>query len=45
MLQLGGASARCPPCGSTDFVDEDQPTFTPERTLAVDPTPWFVSYQ
>ncbi|HEX6422389.1 MAG TPA: hypothetical protein VFZ79_02860 [Acidimicrobiales bacterium] len=31
--------------GWKNFIDEDQPTFTPEQTVAVDPTPWFVSYQ
>ncbi|MFI7481485.1 hypothetical protein ACH9EU_03620 [Kocuria sp. M1R5S2] len=28
-----------------NFYDEDLPTFTPEQTFAVEPTPWFVSYQ
>ncbi|AWB83878.1 cell wall-binding repeat 2 family protein [Corynebacterium liangguodongii] len=29
-----------------NFIDEDQPTFTPERTYTeVQPRPWFVSYQ
>ena len=28
-----------------NFYDEDTPTFTPEETMAVDPKPWFVSYQ
>ncbi|MDO4928093.1 MAG: cell wall-binding repeat-containing protein [Corynebacterium sp.] len=28
-----------------NFYDEDDPTFTPEQTYAVDPRPWFVSYQ
>jgi hypothetical protein len=31
--------------GWKNFIDEDQPTFTPAETVAVDPTPWFVSYQ
>jgi hypothetical protein len=31
--------------GWKNFIDEDRPTFTPEQTVAVDPTPWFVSYQ
>ena len=31
--------------GWKNFIDEDQPTFTPQQTVAVDPTPWFVSYQ
>jgi hypothetical protein len=31
--------------GWKNFVDEDRPTFTPAETVAVDPTPWFVSYQ
>jgi hypothetical protein len=31
--------------GWKNFIDEDRPTFTPEETVAVDPTPWFVSYQ
>ena len=28
-----------------NFYDEDDPTFTPEQTMDVEPTPWFVSYQ
>ena len=28
-----------------NFYDEDSPTFTPEETYAVEPRPWFVSYQ
>ncbi|MCT1597920.1 cell wall-binding repeat-containing protein [Corynebacterium sanguinis] len=29
-----------------NFIDEDQPTFTPEQTyMEVEPRPWFVSYQ
>ena len=29
-----------------NFIDEDQPMFTPEQTyLEVEPRPWFVSYQ
>ena len=28
-----------------NFIDEDTPTFTPEETYAIDPKPWFVSYQ
>lgn len=28
-----------------NFIDEDTPTFTPEQTWAIDPRPWFVSYQ
>ncbi|MBD8507813.1 hypothetical protein HT102_15090 [Hoyosella sp. G463] len=31
--------------GWKNFIDEDFPTFTPERTMLVDPAPWFVSYQ
>jgi hypothetical protein len=31
--------------GWKNFIDEDRPTFTPDQTVAVDPTPWFVSYQ
>jgi hypothetical protein len=31
--------------GWKNFIDEDQPTFTPEQTYALDDTPWFVSYQ
>ena len=31
--------------GWKNFIDEDQPTFTPAQTVAVDPTPWYVSYQ
>ena len=28
-----------------NFYDEDSPMFTPEETYAVEPRPWFVSYQ
>lgn len=28
-----------------NFYDEDTPTFTPEQTFAIEPRPWFVSYQ
>ncbi|WP_345152748.1 hypothetical protein [Arthrobacter ginkgonis] len=29
-----------------NFIDEDEPTFSPKRTYSeVDPKPWFVSYQ
>jgi hypothetical protein len=31
--------------GWKNFYDEDQPTFTPRQTVAVDPSPVFVSYQ
>ncbi|MDI3330083.1 MAG: hypothetical protein QJR09_05020 [Micrococcus sp.] len=32
--------------GWKNFIDEDRPTFTPERTMTmVTPRPWFVSYQ
>jgi hypothetical protein len=31
--------------GWKNFYDEDSPTFTPEETLAVEPKPWWVSYQ
>ncbi|MCW4355152.1 cell wall-binding repeat-containing protein [Hoyosella sp. YIM 151337] len=31
--------------GWKNFYDEDLPTFTPDETMAVDPAPWFVSYQ
>jgi hypothetical protein len=31
--------------GWKNFYDEDVPTFTPEQTMAVEPTPWWVSYQ
>ncbi|NED96909.1 hypothetical protein G1H11_16505 [Phytoactinopolyspora alkaliphila] len=31
--------------GWKNFIDEDQPTFTPEETMAIEPAPWFVSYQ
>jgi hypothetical protein len=31
--------------GWKNFYDEDSPTFTPEQTMAVEPTPWWVSYQ
>ncbi|WP_370625017.1 hypothetical protein [Corynebacterium sp. TAE3-ERU12] len=28
-----------------NFIDEDQPMFTPEQTAQIDPTPWVVTYQ
>ncbi|MFF0903316.1 UNVERIFIED_CONTAM: hypothetical protein RF653_06540 [Kocuria sp. CPCC 205316] len=28
-----------------NFYDEDTPTFTPQETSAIEPQPWFVSYQ
>ncbi|NYJ18035.1 hypothetical protein [Nesterenkonia sandarakina] len=31
--------------GWKNFYDEDSPTFTSAQTFALDPTPWFVSYQ
>ncbi|MGI9063678.1 MAG: hypothetical protein ACR2FQ_07730 [Pseudonocardiaceae bacterium] len=31
--------------GWKNFYDEDSPTFSPEQTLAVEPTPLFISYQ
>ena len=31
--------------GWKNFYDEDTPTFTPEQTMGVNPTPWWVSYQ
>jgi hypothetical protein len=31
--------------GWKNFYDEDSPTLTPAQTLAVEPTPVFVSYQ
>lgn len=31
--------------GWKNFYDEDQPTFTPKQTVAVSPSPVFVSYQ
>ncbi|GGC70536.1 hypothetical protein IEU95_13535 [Hoyosella rhizosphaerae] len=31
--------------GWKNFNDEDSPTFTPEETMDVSPSPWFVSYQ
>jgi hypothetical protein len=40
---------RDPPAGMTfgwkNFYDEDSPTLTPAQTLAVEPTPVFISYQ
>jgi hypothetical protein len=43
------ALLRDPPSGLRfgwkNFYDEDSPTFTPEQTMAVQPTPWWVSYQ
>jgi hypothetical protein len=31
--------------GWKNFYDEDRPTFTPERTVAISPSPVFISYQ
>ncbi|MGO1182677.1 MAG: hypothetical protein ACTHZ5_03585 [Micrococcaceae bacterium] len=31
--------------GWKNFIDEDNPTFTPAETMDVVPKPWFVSYQ
>lgn len=31
--------------GWKNFYDEDTPTMTPQQTMAVQPAPWFVSYQ
>lgn len=31
--------------GWKNFYTEDKPTFTPAQTMAVRPTPWFISYQ
>jgi hypothetical protein len=31
--------------GWKNFYDEDQPTFSPKETVAVDPSPRFISYQ
>jgi hypothetical protein len=31
--------------GWKNFYDEDQPTFTPERTVDISPSPVFISYQ
>ena len=31
--------------GWKNFIDEDQPTFSPAETYALDEAPWFVSYQ
>jgi hypothetical protein len=31
--------------GWKNFLDEDNPTFTPAETVAIDPSPLFVSYQ
>jgi hypothetical protein len=31
--------------GWKNFIDEDQPTFTPAQTVAIEPSPRFVSYQ
>ena len=28
-----------------NFIDEDNPTFTPDETYQINPRPWFVSYQ
>ncbi|WFP17589.1 hypothetical protein [Citricoccus muralis] len=31
--------------GWKNFIDEDNPTFTPSETMDIVPKPWFVSYQ
>jgi hypothetical protein len=31
--------------GWKNFYDEDKPTFSPQQTVAVSPSPVFVSYQ
>ena len=31
--------------GWKNFYDEDDPTMSPEDTMAVEPAPWFISYQ
>jgi hypothetical protein len=31
--------------GWKNFIDEDAPLFTPAQTMAIDPVPYFVSYQ
>jgi hypothetical protein len=31
--------------GWKNFYDEDQPTMSPAETMAIEPRPWFVSYQ
>jgi hypothetical protein len=31
--------------GWKNFYDEDEPTFSPEQTMSVQPVPWWVSYQ
>lgn len=31
--------------GWKNFIDEDQPMLTPAETMAIEPTPWFISYQ
>lgn len=44
----GALTASPPPnvwWGWKNFYDEDSPTFTPAETVAVDPSPVFVSYQ
>ena len=28
-----------------NFIDEDQPMFTPEQTMDIEPRPWIVTYQ
>jgi len=48
-LETWSVILRDPPAGMVfgwkNFYDEDSPTMTPERTLAVEPTPVFISYQ
>ncbi|HET6622386.1 MAG TPA: hypothetical protein VFG56_00430, partial [Candidatus Saccharimonadales bacterium] len=31
--------------GWKNFYDEDKPTLSPKRTMALKPQPWYVSYQ
>jgi len=48
-LETWSVLLRDPPAGMVfgwkNFYDEDSPTMTPARTLAVQPTPVFISYQ
>jgi hypothetical protein len=48
-LNTWGTLHRDPPprvwWGWKNFYDEDQPTFTPAQTIAIDPSPHFISYQ
>jgi hypothetical protein len=48
-METWGAITADPPPGTwfgwKNFIDEDEPMFSPAETVAVDPTPLYISYQ